>query len=178
LVLQSAEGAFLPFGDLWRQRSATVLIFWSGSCPCVRRYQTRMDDLLERYPRDRVRVVAISSNAGESFEEVLRIAKERGVRLPIYRDESGQVARAVDAQSTPTVVVLDGEGRVRFRGWMDNERLPEDPKREPWLDLALRGLLEHRTYSQRTPTYGCTITRSLTTAPPSPCCQEHIGGLP
>jgi len=171
LVLKSAEGKVVSLDDLWRDRSATVLIFWSGACPCVRRYQARMDGLLERYPAERVRVLGVSSNAGESFDEVLKIAKERGVRLPLYRDEDGRVAEAVGAFSTPTVVVLDGYGQVRYRGWIDNERLPEDPKREPWLDLALQGLLENRAFAARSPIYGCTITRSLFASPPGHCCQ-------
>jgi peroxiredoxin len=178
LVLKAADGTVVSFESLWRQRSATVLIFWSGDCPCVRRYQARMEDLLDRYPAERVRVLGVSSNAGESFDQILRIAKERGVRLPLYRDEDGQVARAVDATSTPTVIVLDGKGAIRFRGWMDNERLPDDPKRQPWLDLALQGLLENRAFAARTPIFGCTITRSLSAAPSGSCCQGHLGGLP
>lgn len=178
LMLKSADGTVVPLASLWRQRSATVLIFWSGECPCVRRYQARMDDLLDRYPATRVRILGISSNAGESFDEVLRVAKERGVRLPIYRDEGGQVARALTAESTPTVIVLDGNGVIRFRGWIDNERVPDDPKREPWLDLALQGLLENRAFADRTPIFGCTITRSLSAAPAGSCCQGHPGGLP
>lgn len=178
LALKSAEGTLVPMSDLWRERQATVLIFWSGACPCVRRYQARMDALMDRYPAEQVRVLGVSSNAGEAFDEVLRLARERGVRLPIYRDEDGQVARAVDAHSTPTVVVLDGHGVIRFRGWMDNERLPDDPKREPWLDLALQSLLENRAFSARTPIFGCPITRSLSAATSESCCQGHLGGIP
>jgi hypothetical protein len=173
LALQSADGSALTLDQLWRERTATVLVFWSGECPCVRRYQERVDSLLDRYPADHVRIAGISSNAGESFTDVLGVAKERGVRIPIFRDEDGQVAEAVGAHSTPTVVVLDGNGQVRFRGWIDNERLPGDPKREPWLEHAVQGLIDHRDFASRTPIYGCTISRSLLGAPPGHCCHEQ-----
>jgi hypothetical protein len=148
-----------------------VLVFWSGTCTCVRRYQERVDALLDAYPSSRVRVIGVSSNAGETYADVLRVAKERQVRIPIFRDEGGALARALGAQSTPTVVVLDVSGAVRYLGWLDNERLAGDPRREPWLDRALAGVLDGRPFQARTPTWGCTITRSLFEhASGAPCC--------
>ncbi len=171
LTLAAADGSAVTLEELGRGREAAVLVFWSAGCPCVRRYQERVDALLETYPADRVRVVAVSSNAGEPFAESLREARARGTRVPLYRDEGGLVARALGARSTPTVAVLDASGEVRFLGWIDNERLPGDPRREPWLDRALRGVLEGRgDFAARTPTYGCPITRSLRDATGS-CCS-------
>ena len=171
LVLASADGSTVKLDELWHDRKATVLVFWSGGCPCVRRYQDRADALLEQYPTDKVRVLGVSSNAGESFEDVKRIAKERRVRIPIYRDEGGQLAKAVGARSTPTVVVIDGRGNIRFRGWIDNERLPGDPGREPYLDRAIRGVLDERSdFAEQSPIFGCAITRSLFAAPSNSCC--------
>jgi hypothetical protein len=119
-------------------------------------------------------VLGISSNAGESFADVLRAAKQRGVRIPIFRDESGQVAESVGAHTTPTAVVIDGSGRIRFRGWIDNERLPGDPDRQPWLDRAVVGVLEHRDdFAPQVPIYGCAITRSLFGSSHCSACSEH-----
>lgn len=172
LVLRSSDDQPVPLRALWRDRAATVLVFWSTTCPCVRRYQARVDQLQERYPAARVRVVGVSSNAGEDFAQVLATARERGVRIPLFRDEGGHVAEAVGAHSTPTVAVLDGRGQVRFLGWIDNERLPGDPQREPWLELALEGLLAERPFATRSPVYGCTITQSLFAPPSAPCCRS------
>jgi hypothetical protein len=78
------------------------------------------------------------------------------------------------ARSTPTVVVLDRKGDVRFLGWLDNERLPGVEGREPWLDLALAGVLDGRNdFKKKTPTYGCVITRSLSEPQTSPCCSTE-----
>jgi len=172
--LTATDGSTVKLGQLWRDRKATVLVFWSGGCPCVRRYQGRVDALLDQYPADRVRVIGVSSNAGESFEDVIRVAKERRTRIPIFRDEGGGVAQAVGARSTPTVVVIDGRGTVRFRGWIDNERLPGDPEREPYLERAIRGVLEERgNFAETSPTYGCAITRSLFGSASKSCCSQH-----
>jgi peroxiredoxin len=182
LFLTTAEGKKVTLDELRAGHDATVIVFWSASCPCVRRYQERVDALLDAYPRDRVRVIALSSNAGESFADALSAAKERRVRVPLYRDEGGRVADAFGARSTPTVVLLDAKGEMRFRGWIDNERSPGDSGREPWLDRALLGLLENKSFESRSPVYGCRITRSLRDPPPEAgsCCRgaRPAGGAP
>jgi hypothetical protein len=139
-----------------------VLIFWSANCPCVRRYQDRVETLLEQYQAKGVAVLGVSSNADETFAEVKRVASARDIRLPIVRDEDGLLAQALGARSTPTVVMLDERGQTRFVGWLDNERTPGEPDREPWLELALQGVLENRSgFATRTPVFGCTIARRL-----------------
>jgi peroxiredoxin len=162
LTLLTGEGNAVPLREIWRGRRATVLIFWSANCPCVRRYQDRVETLLEQYQAKGVAVLGVSSNADETFAEVKRVASARDIRLPIVRDEDGLLAQALGARSTPTVVMLDERGQTRFVGWLDNERTPGEPDREPWLELALQGVLENRSgFATRTPVFGCTIARRL-----------------
>ncbi|MGC9986130.1 MAG: redoxin domain-containing protein [Polyangia bacterium] len=160
--LLTSEGKQVPLREIWREHLATVLIFWSAKCPCVRRYQERVEALLEQYQGKGVTVLGVSSNADETFAEVQHAASGRGIRLPIVRDEDGSLAQALGVRSTPTVVLLDERGRARFVGWLDNERTPGEPDREPWLELALQGVLENRSgFATRTPVFGCTIARRL-----------------
>ena len=162
IALLTAEGNSVPLREIWRGHRATVLIFWSANCPCVRRYQDRVEALLEGYQAKSVAVFGVSSNADETFAEAKRAASARGIRLPIVRDEDGLLAQAFGVRSTPTVVLLDERGQARFVGWLDNERAPGEPNREPWLELALRGVLENRSdFATRTPVFGCTIARRL-----------------
>lgn len=171
LTLIDSRGVPVAVGELMRARTATVFVFWSRSCPCVRRYQRRIEALLERYPATRVRAVGVVSNAGETLVDARRVAAERGVRLPLYGDPDGRLAQALGARSTPTVVVLDRRGAIRFRGWIDNERAPGEGGREPWLERALEALLAgHDRFAARTPTYGCVITRSLFGDGAQRCC--------
>ncbi|MGA7740927.1 MAG: redoxin domain-containing protein [Polyangia bacterium] len=162
VTLLTGEETPVSLREIWRGHRATVLIFWSATCPCVRRYQDRVEALLAQYQAKGVAVFGVSSNADETFADVQRVASARGIRLPIVRDEDGLLAQAFGARSTPTVVMLDERGQARFLGWLDNERTPGEPDREPWLELALQGVLENRSdFATRTPVFGCTIARRL-----------------
>ena len=162
VTLLTGGGNAVPLREIWREHRATVLIFWSANCPCVRRYQDRVETLLGQYQAKGVAAFGVSSNADETFAEVKHVAGARGIHLPIMRDEDGLLAQALGVRSTPTVVLLDERGRARFVGWFDNERTPGEPDREPWVELALQGVLENRSdFATRSPVYGCTIARRL-----------------
>ena len=55
LRLIAAGGEATSLEALRAGHDATVLVFWSAGCPCVRRYQARVDALLEAWPASRVR---------------------------------------------------------------------------------------------------------------------------
>lgn len=155
------DGRPVDVPALVASKDATVLSFFSTSCPCVARYQARTEALGARTP-DRLQVLYVSSNANEDRDSLARAVAERGLKLPLLVDWSGALAAALGARSTPTVVLLDRTGSVRFVGWQDNERLPGEAGREPYLERAIAALLDGRADGPtRSPTYGCPITRSL-----------------
>lgn len=154
------EAGVASLASVLQAHEATVLVFWSAGCPCVRRYQGRLEALKARYG-EHVGFVAISSNADETLESVTSAAKARGVTFPVWRDEGGEVAQALGARSTPTVVLLRNDGSVLYSGWVDNERPEGEPGREPWLEHALEGVSHGTRFAARSPTWGCAVTRSL-----------------
>ena len=154
--------------DLVRQvvtHDATVLFWWSATCPCVRRYEERMAAIRSDYSPERVAVFAVASNAGEDSDTLAHTARERGFTLPLLRDHGGRLARELGVRTTPTTVVLDREGTVRFKGWIDNERRPGETGRiayvTPILDWVVGGMKGDTPAADRSPVYGCPITTSI-----------------
>ncbi|MDP1829575.1 MAG: redoxin domain-containing protein [Archangium sp.] len=173
LALQPTRGEPVSVTQLLSRADATVFVFWSAGCPCVRRYQARVDALAAEWSSRGVAVIEVSSNAGESLESLREAERLRSLVRPLWRDEGGLLARQLDARSTPTVVLLRRDGQVLYRGWLDNERQPGEAGREPWLELALQRFVAPggRPALAKSPTWGCTITRSLT---PSVAPQCHV----
>ena len=99
----------------------------------------------ERYPRD--------------SPEQMRARVERGDfdGVPYLRDETQEVARAYDAQTTPDVFVVDADGIVRYRGAPDGDY--EDPAQNAdWLRTALEAVLSGDAPAPaETKPVGCSI---------------------
>ncbi|MEI6805687.1 MAG: redoxin domain-containing protein [Myxococcaceae bacterium] len=145
-----------------KDREATVLFWWATQCPCVTRFQSRMEDLAESYAGKSVAMFAVASNADESLEQVQRISQQRQFKLPIIFDKNGVLAKQIGVYTTPTAVLLDSEGEVQFMGWIDNERMPGEKDRVPYLQNALDQFLNQEKITMpRAPIYGCPITKTL-----------------
>lgn len=154
------EGAPFPLERTIESHRATVLVFWATGCPCVARYQKRIDALASFHPE--VAVVAISSNVDDDLATLREIYPSRSPKVPIAVDVGGTLADRVGARSTPTAVVVDSRGAIRYVGWIDNERLPGTEGRKAWVEEALRAVLEGDEGASSTgPMWGCRITRSL-----------------
>lgn len=171
VTLQPTRGEPVAVTQLLARADATVFVFWSAGCPCVRRYQARVDALAADWSHRGVAFIEVSSNAGETLDSLREAERVRGLPRLLWRDEGGLLARQLNARSTPTVVLVRRDGQVLYRGWVDNERQPGEAGREAWLEGALQGQLDGVVALAKSPTWGCTITRSLT---PSVAPQCHV----
>jgi hypothetical protein len=73
------------------------------------------------------------------------------------------------------VVLVRKDGKVLFKGWIDNERLPGERGREAWLEQSLTAFTTGAQGPSKAPTWGCLITRSLSSAVMPHCLS---GGMP
>lgn len=170
-ALVALDGSEVSVAHLTARHELTVFSWWASSCPCVARYEARLQALRARHPEAKVGVYAIVSNADETLAGVKAETAKRGLDLPVLFDPGARLASELGVRSTPTVVLFDREGQLLFKGWMDNERQPGEPNREPWLDRAIEARLAGRTdHMTRSPTWGCPVTRSLLDDLPA-CCR-------
>lgn len=110
VVLADAAGArttIQPAGD-----APTLVAFWSRWCPPSRMQLGELDRLAKELQGRGVRVVTVTDEApGAEFQAFVR---ENGYTFPVYFDTDRAARRALQNQGTPTYLVLDAAGRVRF----------------------------------------------------------------
>jgi peroxiredoxin len=123
---------------------ATVVVFTCNHCPYALAWHDRIADVARDYSD--VKVLTINPNDAEryprdSFDAMReRVARDGGWPMPYLRDESQDVARAYDAKTTPDVFVIDGAGRIVYRGAPDADH--QDPSlNAAWLREALDAVL-------------------------------------
>jgi len=106
--------------DLSRSK-LTVLVFYSEHCPCFRVHEQRLVELERAYGARGVRVIFVDSEVSASVERDSHAAAERGLPA-IALDPGAKLADAVGADYATYSVVLDPQGRIRYRGGIDSDK--------------------------------------------------------
>jgi peroxiredoxin len=139
----------------------SVVVFTCNHCPYALGWHDRLLQAARDY--DGVTFLAVNPNDGErypadSYEAMKeRVQREGGWPLPYLRDESQEVARAYDAQTTPDVFVLDADGRLRYRGAPDADHRDQGQS-AVWLREALDAVLSDQDPARpETEPVGCSI---------------------
>jgi peroxiredoxin len=142
---------------------ASVVVFTCNHCPYALAWHERIVAVAHDYAARGVKVLAINPNDAERYPrdslQAMRARVENGdfEGVPYLRDESQEVARAYDAQTTPDVFALDGDGVLRYRGAPDADY--EDPSQNAvYLRSALDAILDGRAPELAlTEPVGCSI---------------------
>ena len=104
-----------------------LAMFICRHCPFVKHVQHELARLGDDYAESGIGIVAIGSNDAVSFpddrpESLAAMASELGFSFPFLYDETQDVAHAYDAQCTPDFFLYDGQGRLVYRGQLDDSR--------------------------------------------------------
>jgi peroxiredoxin len=141
---------------------ATVITVTCQHCPYVLAWNPRLRAVAEEYAPRGVRFLGIHSNdatryPADSLDHMRRFVHDEDWPYPFLHDESQAVARALEAQVTPHVFVLDGSQRLAYRGAPDSDH--RDPSQDAaWLRGALDAVLEGRAVEPaETQPRGCSV---------------------
>jgi peroxiredoxin len=137
-----------------------VLEFWSFKCPVALAYNERLAELQSKYRNRGVTFLAVASNKNESPAEVQRNRENLKLPFPVLLDRDGTMADRLGATYTPSIVILDGTGMLRYRGAIDNNKRNGEKGRIPYAEEVLDALLGGRPAPQsETQVFGCSIRR-------------------
>src|SRR5215213_1176718 len=142
--------------------AATVLTVTCMHCPYVIAWNPRLRAVAEEYGPRGVRFLGIHPNdaaryPADGMEHMRRFVREQSWPYPYVRDERQEVARALGAEVTPHVFVLDGQQRLAYRGAPDGDH--RDPGQNgAWLRAALDAVLAGEPVSPaETRARGCSV---------------------
>src|SRR5215207_10646565 len=160
-TLADTEGAVheAPLADA---PPATVLVVTCMHCPYVIAWNPRLRAVAEEYAPRGVRFLGIHANDATrypaySLDHMKRFVREHGWPYPYLHDEPQDVARALGAEVTPHVFVLDGQQRLVYRGDPDADH--RDPSQDAaWLRRALDAVLAGEQVAEpETRARGCSV---------------------
>lgn len=146
-----------------------AIVFTGTVCPIGELYLPRLNAMSKRYENRGADFLAINSNASESTEEVVEHARQNALLFPVLKDPENHVADLLLAERTCEALVIDGSGRLRYRGAIDDQYAQGSRRDQPannYLEQALDAVLAGKPVSpEMTQVVGCPIERTRPAKP-------------
>ncbi len=163
--LKNVDGKMISLSS-FKNAKGFIVIFDCNTCPYSKAYNDRIQALNKKYASLGFPVIAINSNDGEissgdSYEDMVRVAKKKGYEFPYLIDESQSVAKAYGATNTPHVYVLskqDQNLKVAYIGAIDDSARDASAVSKKYVEDAVNALLSGNSVTTtKTKAVGCGI---------------------
>ena len=167
MLTDAVSGQPVSLSD-YQSKKGVLIIFTSNYCPYSKLYDARIASLASSYGED-IQFLLINPNSpgassSDSFDKMKAKAKAAGYQHPYLADKNQEVANLLGATKTPEAFLLKPAAsgfRVVYRGAIDDNPQVESGVQEPYLETAIKQLLQNGKVSQpgKRPT-GCMIRKS------------------
>lgn len=142
---------------------ASALVFLSTTCPVANRYIPELKSIMAHYAPLGVRFAVVYPDPDDAEQTILSHQEEYSFKAQIIEDPHHRVVALTGVSVTPEVAVFDAEGKLRYRGRVDNrvvdfgKQRPEPTKRD--LREALEAILSGTAIEEpRTEAVGCYLS--------------------
>ena len=141
---------------------ATVLLFTSSDCPISNRYAPEVQRLSGKFAPAGVSFWLVYPNPSDTRDVIREHVKTFAYAMGALRDPQHALVKRVEVTVTPEAVVIDGRGRIVYRGRID-DRYVDISRQRPVatrhdLDEALTATIAGKPVAQpTTQAVGCYI---------------------
>ena len=161
-TLQDPNGERFTMSDHLGDKGLLVM-FICNHCPYVIAVAERLAADTKTLMAEGVGVLAVMSNdyqnyAADSPPNMLKFAAQYGFEFPYLVDEDQSVGKAYGAVCTPDFFGLNKDGKLQYRGRLDDARMKDVPGRTRELVNAMRMIAETgEGPREQQPSMGCSI---------------------
>jgi peroxiredoxin len=146
----------------WKGNRAVVLFFLGTDCPVSNFYCPEYARLAKTFAGKGVVFYGVHADPDVTARDAARHAAEYRLPFPVLLDPTHAVTRQTGVKVVPEAVVLSAEGRILYRGRIDNRYNAAGVRREvPTtrdLEDALTAVLAGRQPAvTQTDAYGCPL---------------------
>jgi peroxiredoxin len=157
--LKNVDGKMVSLAD-YKDAKGYIVIFDCNTCPYSKAYNERIIALNEKYAPKGFPVIAINANdgSGDTFEDMVRVAKKKNLKYPYVFDNTQKIAKAYGATNTPHVFVLNKALKVSYIGAIDDNARNADAATKHYVADAVDALLASKPVPvTKTKAIGCGI---------------------
>jgi peroxiredoxin len=142
---------------------AIGVVFMCNHCPYVHLYLNRLKELQAEFQDRGVTLIGINANDAnqypdDSFDNMKAFATNNQLNFPYIRDVAQDVAESFGASKTPEVFLLDQDGKLRYKGLIDDNADDAGAVQVSYLRSAIDQLLSDESVEPTTTdAIGCSI---------------------
>lgn len=142
-----------------------LVMFSCNTCPYVIKSQARTTEMIAHAKKVGMGVVIVNSNEAkrdgdDSYKAMTKYAKSENYDVPYVVDANSQLADAFGATRTPEVFLFDGEGKLMYKGAMEDNPANPSESEHVFLKDAINQVMAGETPDPgATKSIGCTIKR-------------------
>ncbi len=157
-TLKDQNGKDVKLADF--KGKIVVLEWFNEECPIVKRHYdgNKMNELAAKYAEKGVVWLAINSTNHATVESNAKADKAWKMNRPILDDHSGEIGHAYASTNTPGMFIVDKEGKLAYRGAIDDNNRGSNTEVVNYVAKALDELVAGKAVSTpETKPYGCTV---------------------
>ncbi len=146
----------------YKDYDGLLVVFICNHCPYVKAKVEALKEIHEKF-NGKVPLVGINSNDStnypdDSFENMKKIADEKGIKFDYLVDDSQENAKKYGATCTPDPFLFDKDRKLVFHGRIDNAMNPDDSATEKtMIDNMEKLLANEKIRKDFDPSIGCSI---------------------
>lgn len=148
------------------RRDTVVVFFIAPECPVSNRCIPTMRELAREFGGASVKFVGVYPEPDEPAVALKRHAAEFGLDFPLRLDREHVLVRRVGATFTPEAAILDGAGKLYYRGRIDDRFVDFGKERRQATSHEVREVLlairkGERPAFRTVKGFGCTISSDV-----------------
>ena len=157
----AADGKSVALTD-FKSSDGLVIVFMSTDCPFDSYYYNRIASLVTEYG-NRVSLILVNPNAGESATAMKQTLGKMGISVPYLMDFDQVLMQNLGATKTPEIFVLKNSGGLFttiYHGAIDNNAQVESEASESYGRNAIDAMLSGQSPAQKEMRpAGCSIRK-------------------
>jgi hypothetical protein len=162
--MKDISGKEVSFKDAMNKKGLLVM-FSCNTCPVVRAYQSRTNEVCKYANDKQIGVILLNSNeayrnSGDSYSDMKSYASKQNYKWPYVVDDNSAMANAFGASRTPECFLFNADGKLVYHGAIDDNQNGPDEVTRKHLVVAMDEMLAGKDISvKKTRSVGCNIKR-------------------
>jgi hypothetical protein len=162
IKMMDISGKMISLNDV-KMENGLLVNFSCNTCPWVVAWQNRYNSLAKESNKNKIGFITVNPNTsirdrGEGLSDMRDFAKKYGHDFLYALDKGAKLAEAFRATKTPHIYLFNGEGKLVYRGAIDDNARKPNKVKNKYLFNAIKAVANGENIDlAETKALGCSI---------------------